>query len=218
MGLKDLKIKKQYRSDRNDLFSEFFLPCFEQSNEYDRAIEYVAVKSILAYYAAFYHFLTKNPKVRIVSGHRFRSIDLSLLSYLYKQHNQKIIPLKDFKSDEKFEVVRDMIKNKKLEIKIAIPNSEHVYGSFAEKIGIFRDENDDIIAFSGSSNETFDPENKNFESIDVFTSWDDKERVETKIKDFENLWLNKTKDVDVYDFAYANEKNLLKYATKWIFD
>ena len=28
----------------------------------------------------------------------------------------------------------------------------------------------------------FDAENRNFESVDVFTSWDDKSRVDTKIK------------------------------------
>jgi len=48
-------------------------------------------------------------------------------------------------------------------------------------MGIFRDTNDDVVAFSGTSNVTFDAENRIFESVDVFTSWDDKARVETKI-------------------------------------
>ena len=100
-------------------------------------------------------------------------------------------------------------------IKIAIPISEEVYGSFEEKIGIFRDEHDDVIAFTGTSNETFDPQNRNFESIDVFTSWNDKSRVEIKIKDFENLWQNKTKNLQVYDFEHAVKNNLLSYSAEW---
>jgi len=61
----------------------------------------------------------------------------------------------------------------------------------------------------------FDSQNRNFESVDIFTSWNDKSRVETKIKDFEELWENKTKYVDVYDFDYAEKKNLLKYTSQW---
>ena len=35
------------------------------------------------------------------------------------------------------------------------------------------------------------------------------------MKDFEDLWENKTKYVEVYDFNYALEKNLLKYSLNW---
>ena len=74
----------------------------------------------------------------------------------------------------------------------------------------FRDTNDDVVAFSGTSNVTFDAENRNFESVDVFTSWDDKARVETKIKNFENLWANKTNYVEIYDLVYAERKKSFK--------
>jgi hypothetical protein len=102
-----------------------------------------------------------------------------------------------------------------VQIKIAIPNSEYVDGIFEERMGIFRDTNDDIVAFSGTSNATFDAENRNFESIDVFTSWDDKSRVETKINNFEKLWNDETKYVQVYDLIFAERKNLLKFTTEW---
>ena len=57
--------------------------------------------------------------------------------------------------------------------------------------------------------------NTNFESIDVFTSWNDKSRVETKIDDFEKLWTNETNSVNVFDFNYAENHNLLKYSSEW---
>ncbi|MEK0353810.1 MAG: DNA repair helicase, partial [Nitrosopumilus sp.] len=56
-----------------------------------------------------------------------------------------------------------------------------------------------------------------FESVDVFTSWNDKSRVERKVKDFEELWENKTKYVQVYDFMYAIKNNLLKYSSEWLY-
>jgi hypothetical protein len=118
--------------------------------------------------------------------------------------------------EKKISVLNQMIQTNKLKIKIAIPNSDEVFGSFSEKTGIFHDENDDMVAFTGTSNETFDPRNRNFESIDVFTSWNDKSRVDIKRNDFENLWQNKTKNISVYDFDYAVENNLLSYSAEWI--
>ncbi|MFQ6025326.1 MAG: DNA repair helicase, partial [Nitrosopumilaceae archaeon] len=88
----------------------------------------------------------------------------------------------------------------------------------AEKIGIFRDSNNDTIAFTGTSNETFSNKTRNFECIDVYTSWNDKQRIDLKIQDFENLWDNNTKYVDVYDFKYADKNNLLKYTAEGMFD
>ena len=215
MGLKELSLKEEYRSDRDNLIEEFFLPCLENCIEYDRAVEYLALKSLTSYYFGLKSVIQKNVQIRIVTGHRLRTSDLNVLTKLYTKKNGKnlfYIPQTPLK---KYQVLQDMIDNNKLEIKIAMPSSEEVYGSFEEKIGIFRDENDDAVAFTGTSNETFDPQSRNFESIDVFTSWNDKSRVEIKEKDFENLWLNKTENLQIYDFAYAVKNNLVTYSTQW---
>ena len=216
MGLRDLSLKEEYRSDRDNLIEEFFLPCLDNCIEYDRAVEYVALKSLTAYYFGLKSFIENNVQIRIVTGHRLRTSDLNVLSKLYGKKNGKdYFPTKSG-VDKKYGLLNNMIEANKLKIKIAIPNSEEVFGSFDEKIGLFRDENDDVVAFTGTSNETFDPQNRNFESIDVFTSWNDKSRVEIKANDFENLWLNKTKNIQVYDFEYAVSNNLLSYSAEWI--
>ena len=152
--------------------------------------------------------------MRIITGHRFRAADLDLLRKLMANgHDMRFNG--SFIRESKVRMLKEIVENHKLEIKIAIPNSEEVVGSFTEKIGIFLDENDDAVAFTGTSSETFNTQNKNFESVDVFTSWNDKSRVETKIQDFEELWENKTKYVEVYDYRYAEQKNLLKYTSQW---
>ncbi len=215
MGLKDLSLKEEYRSDRDNLIEEFFLPCLDNCIEYDRAVEYVALKSLTAYYFGLKSFVSNNVQIRIVTGHRLRTSDLNVLSKLYSKKTGKNFFKMNGKPEKKFQMLYQMIQHNKLKIKIAMPISEEVYGTFDEKIGIFRDENDDVIAFTGTSNETFDPQNRNFESIDVFTSWNDKSRVEIKTKDFENLWQNETKNLKVYDFEYAIKNNLLIYSPEW---
>ena len=216
MGLRDISFKEEYRSDRDNLIEEFFLPCLDNSIEYDRAVEYLALKSLSSYYFGLKSFVESNIQIRIVTGHRLRTSDLNILTKLYGNKNGKTSFGKSHTVEKKYQVVNKMIQANKLKIKIAIPSSEEVYGSFDEKIGIFRDEHDDMVAFTGTSNETFDPQNRNFESIDVFTSWNDKSRVEIKNKDFENLWQNKTKNIEVYDFEYAINNNLLNYSAEWI--
>jgi hypothetical protein len=216
MGLRELSLKEEYRSDRDNLIEEFFIPCLDNCIEYDRAIEYATLKSLTGYYFGLKSFLENNVQIRIVSGHRFRTSDLNILSKLFGKKNAKL-PLNITSAKEKkFALLNQMIETNKLKIKIAIPNSEEVYGSFGEKIGIFHDENDDMVAFTGTSNETFDPQNRNFESIDVFSSWNDKSRVDIKTNDFENLWQNKTRNISVHDLDYALENNLLSYSAEWV--
>lgn len=217
MGLRELNLKEEYRSDRDDIVSEFFVPCLSNCIEYDRCIEYMSVKSLSTLALGFENFIKNQAKIRIITGHRFRAADLDLLSKLMTDS-------RDFRlngnyiKDTKVKMLKEIVDNHKLEIKVAIPNSEDVVGSFTEKIGIFIDEHDDAVAFTGTSSETFNSQNKNFESVDVFTSWNDKSRVETKIKDFEELWENKTKYVEVYDYHYAIQNNLLRYSSNWAFE
>lgn len=218
MGLRDIPLKQQYRTDRDDLVTDFFIPCLSNSIEYDRAVEYVTIKSISTLSLGLQNFVQHDGKIRLVTGQRYKSADLDILTKIFQNkvrnnngflHNINTIHI------NKIELLQQLIQKDKIQIKIAIPNSEQVDGSFSERIGIFKDENDDAIAYTGTSNETFNLENRNFESVDIFTSWDDPSRVEIKKTDFENLWNNETKYLQVYDFVYANEHNLLRYDSKW---
>ena len=198
----------------DDVVSEFFIPCLTNSIQYDRTVEFISIKSLSTLTFGLGNIQDHHAKIRLVSGHRFGTTDLNVLKKLFDQrvtHRFNGNLIRDHKITELQKIINDF----KLEIKIAIPNSEYVDGIFEERMGIFRDTNDDIVAFSGTSNATFDAENRNFESIDVFTSWDDKSRVETKINNFEKLWNDETKYVQVYDLIFAERKNLLKFTTEW---
>ena len=223
MGLRDLQLKKEYRSDKDDVVSEFFIPCLSNSIQYDRTIEFISVKSLSTLTFGFENIQDHHAKIRLVSGHRFSTSDLNAIIRLFDQRNRGKFngrinldnKIGNMIRDNKIAQLKKIIEEFKVEIKVAIPNSEYVDGVFEERMGIFRDTNDDIVAFSGTSNVTFDAENRNFESVDVFTSWDDKTRVENKINNFENLWTNRTNYVEIYDLLYAERKNLLKYTTEW---
>ena len=106
-----------------------------------------------------------------------------------------------------------LVADERLEILIALPvtpDGELRDGIYHEKLGIFEDAAEDRVAFSGSANETAGGLVDNFESIDVFWSWDDHQsRVARKLANFERLWANKTNGVEIYEFPDAARKQLL---------
>lgn len=215
MGLREIQFKEEYRSDRNDIVAEFFFPCLSNCIEYDRCVDFLSIQTLATISMAFENFAEGKAKLRMVTGHRFRTSDLNIFTKLFSEEFTKSFKGKLIK-DSKIQQLQRIIENGQMELKIAIPNSEQIADSFSERIGIFRDENDQAVAFTGTSRESFSTQTRDFESVDVFTSWNDKSRVERKMKDFEDLWENKTKYVQVYDFIEAEKNSLLKYSSDWV--
>jgi len=216
LGLRDIKFEEEYRSDRNDVVSEFFFPCLSNCIEYDRCVDFLSIRSLASISMGFDNFTLGKAKLRMITGNRFKISDLSILTKLFSEKYTKRFDVKLIR-DSKIKKLQDFINNGQIELKIAITNSEDITNLFSERIGIFKDENDDAVAFTGTSS-SLSTNTRNFESVDVFTSWNDKSRVERKIKDFDDLWKNKTKYVQVYDFMEAEKNNLLKYSSEWIFN
>ena len=215
LGLREIELKDEYRSDRNDIVAEFFFPCLSNCIEYDRCVDLLSIQTLATISMAFDNFAGGKAKLRMVTGHRFRTADLNLFTKLFSEKHTKTFEGKLIK-DTKIQKLKNIVDKGQMELKVAIPNSEQVADSFSERIGIFRDEHDQAVAFTGTSRESFSTQTRDFESVDVFTSWNDKSRVERKMKDFEDLWENKTKYVEVYDFMYAEENSLLKYSSEWV--
>jgi hypothetical protein len=215
LGLREIELKEEYRSDRNDIVAEFFFPCLGHCIEYDRCVDLLSIQTLATIAMAFDNFAGGKAKLRMITGHRFKTSDLNLFTKLFSEKYTKKFDGK-FIKDTKIQKLQNIVNNGQIELKIAIPSSELVANSFSERIGIFRDDEDQAVAFTGTSKESFSTQTRDFESVDVFTSWNDKSRVERKMKDFEELWENKTKFIEVCDFMFAEENNLLKYSSDWI--
>ncbi len=215
MSLKEINLKEEYRSDRDDIVAEFFFPCLSNCTEYNRCVDFLSIQTLATIAMAFDNFSEGHAKLRMVTGHRFKTTDLNLLAKLFSEKYTKSFQGKLIK-DNKIQKLQNIVNNGQIELKIAIPNSEQVADSFSERIGIFKDNHNQVVAFTGTSKESFSTQTRDFESVDVFTSWNDKSRIERKVKDFEDLWDNKTNHVEVYDFMYAEKNNLLKYSSEWV--
>lgn len=217
MGLRDIGLKEEYRSDRDDIVAEFFFPCLSHCIEYDRCVDFLSIQSLATIAMAFDNFSSGKAKLRMITGHRFRTLDLKTFTNLFSEKYTKRFDGKLIKNT-KIQKLQDIVNKGQIELKVAITNSEQVADSFSERIGLFLDEHDQMVAFTGTSKESFSSQSRDFESVDVFTSWNDKSRVERKRKDFEELWENKTKYVEVHDFMWAEENKLLKFSSEWAYN
>ena len=215
MGLREIKLEEEYRSDRNNMITDFFFPCLSNCIEYDRCVDFLSIRGLAGISMGFDNFTSGKAKLRMITGNRFKIADLNILTKLFSEKYTKRFDGKLIR-DNKIQKLQDFINNGQIELKIAITNSEEISNLFSERIGIFKDEKGEAVAFTGTSS-SLSTQTRDFESVDVFTSWNDKSRVQRKIKDFEDLWENKTKYVEVYDFMYAEENNLLKYSSEWAF-
>lgn len=215
MGLREIKLEEEYRSDRNNMITDFFFPCLSNCIEYDRCVDFLSIRGLAGISMGFDNFTSGKAKLRMITGNRFKIVDLNILTKLFSEKYTKRFDGKLIR-DNKIQKLQDFINNGQIELKIAITNAEEISNLFSERIGIFKDENGEAVAFTGTSS-SLSTQTRDFESVDVFTSWNDKSRVQRKIKDFEDLWENKTKYVEVYDFMDAEENNLLKYSSEWAF-
>ena len=118
--------------------------------------------------------------------------------------------------DEKnrLNVLANLIEQGVLEIKIAVTDRPEI-SMYHEKIGLFVDDNDNKIAISGSMNESETAMSENFESFQVFCDWieGDKERVSFCERDFESLWNNEEKKLEVYTFPELPKAFIQTYKT-----
>jgi hypothetical protein len=210
-----MKFEQEYRSDRNDVVTEFFVPCLSKCVEYDRCVDFLSIRNLAGIAMGFDNFTSGKAKLKMITGNRFKISDLNILTKLFNEKYTKRFDGKLIK-DVKIQKIQDFINNGQIELKIAVPNSEEISNYFSERIGIFKDEKGDCVAFTGTSS-SLSTHIRDFESVDVFTSWNDKSRIDRKIKDFDDLWENNTKFVEVYDFMYAEKNNLLKYTSEWVF-
>lgn len=212
MGLPQVSPKNSYRTGRDDLVKDFFVPCLQESLLYRRSAGYFSSHGLALAARGVAHLVSRGGKMRLVVSPHLEPDDVEAIqSALDQPELLRSLAAKSL-ADIEDELVRDRLNalawlaaTGHLEIRLALRVDEEgrvSRGLYHEKVGIFSDEDDNHVAFSGSSNETAGGLLENFESIEVFRSWNDPdERIGEKIANFEALWLNTTPGLRIIDFS-----------------
>lgn len=224
--LADLDLKTEYRSDSSDLVRDFYLPCLERSTLYRRAVGYFTSRGLSVAAQGISALINGDGHMLLVASPLFDSDDLQAIHQGYMAREEMVTKtlLRQIESTPDV-VARDrlgflawLISEERLEIRIAVPVDEAGsprHGIYHEKLGLFSDREGNSVAFTGSPNETAGGLLENFETIDVFWSWEDsQERVHKKISNFDRLCRNETKGLSVIGFPEAVRTQLLHYRPK----
>jgi superfamily II DNA or RNA helicase len=199
-------LKDHYRSGTDVLASAFFAPCLDRATLYRRAAGYFSSSALLTWASALPRLIQSSSlTIRLIASPELGPRDLAVFRDLadhdrrqaYRQMVvermlEQVIALTDDPNavGARAQLFAWLLANDRLEVRFAFPDHMEGAGIFHEKIGVFDFEGGAQVAFTGSANETQGGHQRNYESIDVYRSWNEAERsrVETKIDQFDEAW------------------------------
>jgi superfamily II DNA or RNA helicase len=218
MGLKDLDLSDEYRSDEGSLVERLWNPCLGVSVEYDRAVGYFTSGGLAAAATGLESFLDRGGRMRLVASPLFQPEDLeSIKAGLRAQDDvvatallRTLTHVDDSTETSRLALLSWLIAANRLEIRIAVSDGSGIYH---EKVALFRDAAGDAVAATGSPNETAGGLVSNFEAVDVYTSWSSsRDRLLRKQSHFSRLWADETPGLRIVPMPTAVAHRLVEVA------
>ena len=215
--LSDLSLQVEYSSDDMGLVGEFYTPCLSRAVLYRRAVGYFTSHGLVCAAQGIAALLNNGGKIRLVASPLLNEADIEAINQGYKRRDEVIQEaaaetlsnVEGRIAKSRLDALAWMISTGLLDVNLAIrvnSSGNIARGQYHEKIGVITDADGNHVAFSGSPNETSGGLVDNYESIDVYWSWDDPHaRVQRKIDKFERIWANETSGLSVINFTEATQ-------------
>ncbi|MBY4130984.1 DEAD/DEAH box helicase family protein [Rhodococcus fascians] len=176
---------------------------------YDRAVGYFTAAALYRIAVGIDSIASRHGRIRLIASPQLEAADVEEIRFGYDRRRALQDAILRELSDERnpklldgLSVIGSLIAQGLLDIKIAFVDSKSGLGIYHEKIAAARDGYGDLIAFTGSANETIGGLITNFESIEVYSGWvaGDGERALRIESDFARLWNDETDGLTVEAF------------------
>jgi DNA phosphorothioation system restriction enzyme len=225
--LSDLKLKISYRTGRDDLINDFYIPCLRRSVLYQRAVGYFTSTGLAFAASGVAHLIENGGKIQLVASPQLTQEDIDAIQkghstqkgVVAQAARRSFTEIQDLLTKERLEALAWMVSTGALEVKLAVrvsPSGILCGGIYHEKLGVFSDADGNHVAFAGSGNETGSALVENFEFQEVAWSWDDSHgRVSEKVGIFTDLWSDSTRGLQVIDFTAATAEILRPYTPSY---
>ncbi|WP_297965861.1 DEAD/DEAH box helicase family protein [uncultured Anaerovibrio sp.] len=220
MSLSDFELKNQYKSLYDNVVCDFYVPLLREGCNYKRAVGFFSSTALALIVPGLVDFVKNNGKINIIASPNLSNDDIKAVEDGYQRRETVIMErlLSSLEEEQsklnknRLNLLANLIAGGVLHIKIATPKS---LGIYHEKLGLIEDKDGNIVAFTGSMNETGAAMEHNYETIDVFCSWrmTDKERVDEKQQGFERMWQNEDPYLETVEFPQVNRAIIEKYKT-----
>ena len=218
--MRNIKLKLAYNSGVDDLVGEFYIPSLSEATIYDRAAGFFTSGALTVISQGLSELVKKGGNMRLICSPKLTEVDIDAINSGYEERSRvlqgaflrEINRIPDNIIDSNLNCLTWLIANNKLDIKIAVPHEINIenYGIYHEKLGLFHDNENNIVAFFGSNNETLSGISYNYESFDVYRSWIEEERCSLKTEHFEKLWNNNSKGLEITIFPEAAKNRIIE--------
>ena len=197
MSFRDLEIKPEYRSKIVNVVKDFYNPVLRQAVQYRRAVGFFSSSALLSMTVGICGLIDNGGTIQMIASPHLTPDDIDAINDGLKRRDDVIKEalLRELREPKgKFEEARlnllsNLIATGRMEIKIAFMEDDNTIGMFHEKLGLMYDAEGNIIAFSGSMNESANAFSNNYEAIDVYASWlNDSDRVLMKQAACNAMW------------------------------
>lgn len=225
MSLRDVDIKIEYRTMVDNMAHDFYMPLLSQAIEYKRAVGFFSSSVLSEISKGISGLIQNGGSIKLIASPKLSDDDVEAMRYGYEERDRIVKeaiqrelrePITKFQAKQ-LNYLANLIAEGVLDIRIAITETSIKTGMYHEKMGIITDTQGNKVAFSGSMNETANALLANYETVDVFKSWNDNEgRVEIKEKAFDSIWDNVEPNVRIVEIDNLTEDIIKTYRTESI--
>jgi len=211
----------------DDRLRDFYLPALSRSVRFDRATGFFSSAALAIAAAGIVRLIQNEGRMRLLCGAQLSREDVEAIkrgeelgTTVGERMAGCLVDPQDHSLGARLEALAWMVAQGTLEIRVVLPKGADGYPLPAEeareyyhpKEGVFEDALGDRIAFSGSSNESENSWQWNYETFSVYRSWDFSEvYLKQVIRRFEALWKGTEKDWIALPIPEAARAHLLKY-------
>lgn len=222
MNFSEINIKSEYRSQTESVVKEFYIPLLENAILYKRAVGFFSSSALIEISKGLFGLINNGGKVLLVASPKLSENDLEAINRGFELRDDvfervlknSFTSPKDIFEEKRLNLLANLIASGNLELKIAFMEKNGQIGMFHEKMGLIYDNDNNIIAFTGSMNETGTAFSHNYESIDVFRSWTpERERVFSKESAFSAIWNDYEPSIRIVDFPSVAKEMFETYRT-----
>jgi superfamily II DNA or RNA helicase len=197
MVLQDLSLQTSYRSGRDALLDDFYVPCLQESVRYDRAVGYFSSTLYQVVGLAFADFARRDGRMRLICSPALTPDDFDAMkdaAEIGRRAQESVRGdlerlLANPAAVTATKLLATLIANDIIDVRIAFADKPS--GLFHDKLGIFEDVEGRRVSFRGSANETWRAWGYNHESFDVSCSWRNEQellRTREHADDFQDIW------------------------------
>lgn len=220
MGFQNLQILRSYKTNKHDVVKEFYIPVLKQSVLYKRAVGFFSSTALVELSKGIAGLIKNGGKIKFIVSPLLSEEDIAAIKRGYDERNivERAL-LREFREpqnssdSERLNWLAHLIASGAMEIKVAFTPPSKTTGMYHEKIGLLYDVEGNMVAFTGSMNETINAFHNNYESIVVFNSLvdEDSQRVRDLEYDFDSLWAGRETNVSVIEFPKVVTEKLISY-------